>query len=241
MMSSVELPIRDEVTPHGERVWELYKKVGAWKWLKNLLKDAEGIETEMMVQGVVGDLELRGIPDLIFQIDGVWIIFDWKVNGYFAKGNGQSPCKYYSARLETGGQCKPHRDVMVVGENRKLRLNTLHHMHEADPIWATQLATYAMIKEIEGDFIGMIDQLTFVNGSAGKELRCAQFRMRITEEFRSEVYQRYKTMDDTVKSGWLFRDISMTASKQRCKDLEAVGAGLVGDDDTTKYMQEHCR
>ena len=240
MMASVDINLRDEVTPHGERVWQLYKNVGAWKWLKKLLIQSTDIETEKMKSGKVRDLELRGIPDLIFKIDEQWVIFDWKVNGYFAQGNGQSPCKYYSKLLETAGKNKTHRDALIT--NPKLRLNTNHTLNESDTTWATQLATYAMLMGLEDSFIAMIDQLTFVNGSAGKELRCGQFRMRVKQGYMEQTYQRYKDMDDIIKSGWIFRNMDMKASKRRCDELESTGFALTnGDEKLVNYMQRHCR
>lgn len=240
MLSSVEIPIRDEIAPHGERVWDMYKSVGAWKWLKKLLRKVTDITTEEMISAKVGAVELRGIPDLIFKVEGKWVIFDWKVNGYFSMSN-VGPHKYYSKLLEVAGKNKMHRQSMIT--NPVLLLNGMHTMDECNEGWSTQLATYAMIMGIEEDFIAMIDQLTFVNGSAGKELRCGQFRMKITQDYMEDVYNKYELMDSVVKSGHIFTDMTRQQSNERCEELEDVGFALLdsGDPSLLKYMQRHCR
>ena len=95
-------------------------------------------------------------------------------------------------------------------------------LNQVNVDWATQLSIYAWLcgTETGEDFIAGIDQICCApNGSEFPDLRIAEHRMRIEQEFQFEVFALGQKIWDCAHSDHFFRDLSKQESDLRCKLL----------------------
>lgn len=217
----VERHNRDQARVDGLRVFELYQSSGA---LSELISQIySDVRMEFEVQGMVpskrnSGLVLMGKPDLSFKTrEGKHILLDWKVNGAYSNHH-TSPMKgYVGLRGADGSHFKSHKDAQL-GRWHGIRFNmgsTLEYLNET---WAQQLAIYAWLcgEPIGGDFLAMIDQVV---GRLGEQ-KIAEHRVTVGRSFQFGLDNDLHDMWEIIKSGYIFRDMTLEESNERCKLLD---------------------
>ena len=267
--TQVETHNRTWAWENGEYVFECYRKSGA---LASLLLELEGAMTEPKFEFTVQEkidhtgisedgIMLLGKPDLYFTTkDGVKVILDWKVNGYCGK-RSTSPSKGY-VRITDGWNYEtappsrrsgiPHKDTDVFLESG-IEINVSISLEEANASWGAQTAIYGWLtgEPIGSQFITAIDQIvakprtegTLVFGEVPPLLRIASHRCFISKEFQTSLYERIVKMDETIKSGHIFDDVSREKSDEQCAILDIYHEAFdqSSDDPNEQWFNEACR
>lgn len=215
----VEAPRRDEAWKLGQQMFDQYKKLGALVDILNLLGSASAkprFEINITNSIRAGEVVLNGRPDLFFISEqGVPVILDWKVNGYYSK-SGHSPMPCY-VKLRDGGFPKAHakviRDVfkgVVIAQG--------HDFESLALDWATQTTVYAWLcgQEIESQFVTQIHQL--VCRPTG--MRVAEYSSLISSGFQSKLYEELCALWEIAHSDHFFRDMTPEQSRERCLLLD---------------------
>ena len=185
--------------------------------------------SQSQVQGVI----LMGKPDLRFiNAEGAHVIYDWKVNGYCGKSNTSPKPGYVQLRAHDGfwqrmGAHKNALPQMYKG----MWINVATFLENIDEDWATQLATYGWLlgEPVGAEIIVGIDQIA-CNGAkvdllGRPNLRIANHRMRVSEDFQYKALARYQFLWGIIQSigtkdFYFFRDLSHEDSKLKCEMLE---------------------
>lgn len=171
----VEPHNRDRARIDGKFVFDNYVKFGAAADLMLELNTAVNEPRfEFEVQGFLstrlGDVPLLGKPDIFFVSDqGVRMILDWKVNGFYSNSN-TSPAKGYimardcwfpsKDKKASSNNRMPHKDCYPQSY-KGIKIGNLP-MEEVDKDWCDQLLIYAWLMGEEpgsNDLILGIDQI----------------------------------------------------------------------------------
>lgn len=231
----VEEHNREKAAIDGKHCWDEYVRCGAYQSLLNMLRKGTNIRMEYTQRSTpVGDggLILLGKPDLTFTTGmGLNVTIDWKVNGYYS-ANGVAPIGGYVESF--GSNRGPGRGVSVWYE-KDFPMNAEFPLEKKKKDWALQLATYGWLGGIPlGDemYVG-IDQLCWKDGA----LRVAQHRCEISKQFQQSAYTAYQQLWDTIKSGWIFQELSREDSDQRCTTLERTSEAYKGNSPKTEWLR----
>lgn len=221
---------------HRKIVWDIskyifdcYKNHGALADLMLELKDASTepqfefkIEGRLKHETIVGDgVPILGIPDVYFRNkQNVLVVYDWKINQYFAK-HAVSPKPGYIKLLDawethkhTKQHGKNHKDaVLMMIDN--IIINIAQKLEDIDPQWATQLTMYAMVLGSLDNFIAGIDQITST-GQIGDDheyplLRISRYRNYVGEEFKTQLVNTLIHIWKSISEGTIFDDPSRQA------------------------------
>lgn len=213
---------------HREKVWDIskyifdcYKHHGALADLMIELKDASTepqfefkIEGRLKHEAVIGDgVPILGIPDVYFRNkQNTLIIYDWKVNQYFAKQNVSPKSGYiklldgWETQKHTRQHGKHHKDaVLMMVDN--IIINIAQKLEDIDSQWATQLAMYAMVLDNLEDFIAGIDQITST-GQTNEDnyplLRISRYRNYIGADFKTNLINTLVDIWTRITTGQIF-------------------------------------
>jgi hypothetical protein len=243
----VESQNRDWALVAGRNCFDQYKESGA---LSDLIREMEGAigkpSFEFEIRGPIEwDGEtipcLLGKPDLFFtNKEGIRVMYDFKVNGYCSK-SGVSPIKGY-VKLRPGNT--QHRDchpIMFCG----IMVNAAEYLEAVDQSWADQLATYLwLVGEPVGTqkAVAGIEQLACKPEGNSVAVRIASHRNRVSRAWQETLFKRYKAMDDTIRSGWIFREMSEAESRARQELLDQRAANVApGNDSLDDWFNQSSR
>lgn len=235
--AQVEEHNRERIRDHANYVFEQYRSSGALIDLMTEVSKGSGLRMEFDLKGVVngyrigvegklGSITLLGKPDLSFIThDGIHVILDWKVNGYFSKYN-TSPLKGY-VRLRTAGNTthSMHRGSHY-GYHGGIMINISNTLDELHQDWACQLACYSWLTGSpvgSEEFVVGIDQIIGNGGVGGQVLptiKVAEHRLKINGEYQKQLFNQMVECWETIQSGWIFRDMSENDSKNRCEMID---------------------
>jgi hypothetical protein len=246
--AQVEAQNRDECWIVGEYLFECYKDSGALAAMMDELStaidepnfefDLKG-EIKGTREGVEGEpfgVPLLGKPDLRFINDqAAHVIYDWKVNGFYAKGNTSPKPGYVQCRDKSTGwwmKCGFHKDARVVPyKGIEINMNAL--LETVDAEWAGQIATYGWLmgEPVGSEFIAGIDQLVCHGGKrvsykgySFPSVRIANHRTRVGEKFQRQTLNEYVYLwsilsDINTDKFYFFRNMSFEDSKAMCASL----------------------
>lgn len=239
----VEEQNREDARGYGAHVFDIYKQSGQ---LFALLKELENALTtprfEDTLEGEIEGVKLLGKPDLYFiSKEGVRVILDWKVNGYFGRSN-TSPKPGYTNLWPKN---VPHKDCFCKSIGG-IAINIATTMDKVDEDWATQLSTYAWLlgEAVGSPFVGAIDQFCGTGKRDTRdypELRIANHRLRVDSIFQTYVLNNYKKLWNAIQIKHIFTNMTLVESRARCEELEAIAASFDLTDDMDKKFLETCR
>lgn len=228
--AQVEEANRAKAWDIGDKVFKEYVRLGGAADLLVMLGDCLDCRMEFELRGAVKredcSVILLGKPDLYFtNRDGVRVILDWKVNGYFSKSRPSPKRGYLNVLCDEGVfKRKQHKDVHV-GDCGGVRVNIAHPLELVDSSWARQLAIYGWLlgEEVGGEFVVGIDQLVCCDEHV---FGIAQHRCTVGKVYQEELYRHCCDIWDRIVSGWFFREMSLEDSKARCDILDKAGGEL---------------
>lgn len=207
--SQVERQNRDFAREAGEHVFECYRYCGAYRELRKLLEDSDGVKFESTAKQTVCGVPLLGKPDLLFLFSGLQIVLDWKVKGYCSK-NSISPTRNY--RLCRDGQ--PGRQSRSHGKTHSGYLGRSYRGFEANTVcfsvasteYADQLSLYGWLLGVpvgSDDAVFMIDEIVCKNAGSFQKpiLRIANHRARVEPQYQKQLLRRYRDLWETIQSG----------------------------------------
>jgi hypothetical protein len=241
--AQVESQHRTWAWEHGKYVFEQYKQTGALSDLMLELQAGTNPRFEFDVKGAVngyregvekriGNVVLMGKPDATYiNSAGHLVVLDFKVNGY-CSAQAPSPMPHYLKMRSAGGTnhgshklCQP---MMVDGT----MINVATYLEHLNKEWATQLSTYAWLcgQPVGSKFIVAIDQLC-CDATKGDlpAIRVAEHRLRVSEIFQRQAFERYCNAWEIIHSDHFFRDMDQVDSARRCSLLDRQANALVGD------------
>lgn len=238
--AQVEPQNRDWAYEHGKWAFEQYKKTGALADLMLDLQQSIGTpKFELEVKGVINghregvtlnieNVILLGKPD-VFYINkhGCHVILDWKVNGYLS-ARPPSPMKgYLRLRDITKRDAGSHKEVIPINHKGTI-INASHFLESVNKEWGNQLAIYGWLCgcEIGGDFIVAIDQLVCKAQGKYPEIRVAEHRLRVSQDYQWKLFRRIQEVWDMVNSDHIFRDLSKEDSEGKCHLLDMQATAL---------------
>ncbi len=215
--AQVEEHNRDWAWENGKYVFDCYKKAGCVADLMVELNQAVGKPRfEITVQDEIAGVPLLGKPDVFFLNKlGARVIYDWKVNGYCAKSL-KSPMAGYIKLREKGKATKSHRDCVLLLW-RGVYINAATFMTSD---WADQLSIYSWLM---GEPVGSEEVVFGIDQICGPKdrLRFATHRLRITPDYQHNLLDLVKDTWEAIKQDWIFKDLEIEESKERCRLLEA--------------------
>jgi hypothetical protein len=217
--TQVEPQCRDEARVAGKLCFDRYEEIGALAALEFELRQAQDKPCfEFEIKGEVDGVPLLGRPDLFFvNAQGCPVVFDWKVNGYYSKF-GVSPMRGYVLCRPNGGAYPG-----VVAQTFKgMAINVGCCLSQLNEDWARQLSVYAYLTGSTPEFIAAVDQVACRPGN----IRIAEHRLRITEEYQRRVITEAKHVWEVVNSDHVFRSMSLADSQARCAVLDRMAAKL---------------
>lgn len=245
--SQVDKHLWNEIWPIGAYLFAQYKASGALSDLMLEIQDAvDEPRFEFKVQGVINGVRegveskrmgvpLLGKPDIRFvNAKGAHVIFDWKVNGWFARGNTSPMAGYVKCREQQGqywNQGTKHKDAYLMNCNG-ITINAAGTIDEWNKEWATQLATYNWLLGAEvgvEDIVG-VDQIVCHGGNRDERgypnLRIASHRAKIASSFQHKALARYMHLWGLITDEpcHFFREMSFADSKARCELLDGRSA-----------------
>jgi hypothetical protein len=232
--SQVESQNRDKSFVAGKFLFEKYKECGA---LRDILTEiARGIgeprfeialEGTVGVSGTHGGVPIMCKPDLMFRnVEGMVVIFDWKVNGYYSKSRvspmaGYIKCRdAYGERTRSHNTC--HKDAFLQMYKGTV-INVASFLEQHDEDWATQLSTYSWMfgERIGSETIAWIDQLVCSpSGGEYPNLRIATHKSRVSHDFQFKAIKQYQDAWDRIQEGYIFTDLTREDSDKMCAALE---------------------
>ena len=242
--AQVDSQWRDEMWVVGAYLFAQYKSCGALGDLMLEIQNAvDEPRFEFEVKGIVeGQREavsgkrmgvpLLGRPDIRFiNADGAHVIFDWKVNGWFAKGNTSPVAGYLKCREQDGNYWKQgsqHKNCQPM-QYKGMWINGAGYLEDWKAEWATQLATYGWLL---GEAVGVelavgIDQIACHGGKRSDlgypNLRIASHCAKVSSKFQFETIARYIKLWDlvTAEPFHFFRDLTLEESASKCELLNA--------------------
>lgn len=210
---------------HAMYAFRCYKDCGAYTDLLQELERSVGqprfeFDIEGLVGSDLGTVNFFGKPDVHYiNREGHSVILDWKVNGYCSK-YPTSPKKGY---LKLRPQNKAHKDANPISY-QGLHVNGKYFLEDIDKVWATQLAIYGWLlgEDIGSQFVVGLDQLACSPGADElPDIRIAEHRLRIGENFQKELFERALHVWEVINSDHIFRDLSIEESYKRCMALDA--------------------
>ncbi len=230
--SQVEEHNRDWARMAGAHVFAAYKKSGS---CADLLLEMDRSTTEpvfeLRLDTTVEGIPLVGFPDLRYTTSSsMWVIRDWKVNGYCGK-NATSPKKGYTIIRDgdpdfpSRGANKAHK-AAVIEDFDGIGINTAMTFHQINVTWADQLTMYAWMLGVPiGErFIAGIEQcVAKPTGEPGvyPDLRFARFQSYVEPDAQHTLWTRLKHMWASVSAGFIFNGICDRAeSDRRCAQLD---------------------
>jgi hypothetical protein len=224
---------KDWALANGKYVFEQYLQSGCLADLMLELNCAQGeprFEFDLKgivnsyregLQETIGEVVLMGKPDAHFITkEGVHCILDFKVNNYVGL-NHKSPSQYY-LRMRSAG-CTNHgqHKKCVEADFHGTKINSACGLEEIDEYWARQLAIYAWLtgNPVGSDFVAIIHQLVCnpTKGYGLPSIRIAEHVNLIAPEFQHSLYNKACDIWETVRSDWIFRDMSREESQAYCK------------------------
>lgn len=230
--AQVEPQNRDAALRDGKIVFDAYTKQGA---LADILLDLEGcvgkprFETAIEgyvagVSGTLGDVPMLGKPDIFFITkQGVRVIFDWKVNGFYSNYNTSPKPGYVRMRSnnpKTNGQM--HSKAMLLNE-KDVRICITHPLDTVDSEWAAQLAIYAWLlgEPVGSRFVVAIDQIACGKDAIGQRMfNIAQHRSVVNEKFQHELFEKAHKAWYLIQSGHIFDEMTREDSDKQCQLLD---------------------
>jgi hypothetical protein len=231
--TQVEEHLWDWAWKAGAFAFEVYKKYGALADIALELESAIGtprfegtlqgvVTCKDAVSGKIKDVVFLGKPDL-FYINkvGVFVILDWKVNGFCSKW-GASPRPGYVDLLTEQGRKGCHKKAQVM-MHEGLKINVAQRLEDIEKDWAAQTAIYSWLAgaDIGEEFLVCIDQLACKPcGMDYPNIRVAQHRTRVGQPFQTELFGKAARMWEIIQSDYIFRDLSKAESQLKCKDLD---------------------
>jgi len=237
--AQVEEHNRDFALEAGKVCFEAYKVSGALSDLLTQMMDSPvKPEFEADLRGVVGGasgnvggVPLFGKPDLFFKtVDGVSVVYDWKVNGYCSQASPKAGYVvlrdgWKGSPSRSAGKC--HKDAVVHMRGR-IPVNVAQTMDVIEPDWANQTTIYAWMlgEAIGSNFIVGIDQLACAPG----QIRVAEHRSYVGKAFQEKLASDLLKMWAIVQSGWIFDSLSREASDARCSELDSLVKSMDGED-----------
>jgi hypothetical protein len=235
----VEPQNRDGARHPSEYTFECYKTAGFFDELLTELEQADGSPRfETRVDGVVNGVPIMGKPDLYWRRrNGLRVIHDWKVNGYYGKSN-TSPNKGYRICRDSwdGRPSRSHNKShalykALVFENYDIDENYLEFYNTP---WANQLSMYGWcLGETVGDetFVIQIHQITAkAVPDADPLLRVSEYRARSQRDCQRLLAKELQTCWDSIERNHIFSDMTLEASRVECDMLDKMSAELKPDD-----------
>lgn len=234
--AQVEVHNRDFGYQAGRHIFNFYQEIGS---LNDLILELESSLTEphfeSTVRGMIGGhregmkgtiqaVPFLGKPDVFFiNKEGAHVILDWKVNGYVSKF-APSPKPGYVRLREYGCLARSHDKCNPINFHG-VYINSNCYLEEEAPNWADQTTIYSWLcgENVGAPFISAIDQI--VCNTKGMtltypELRVAQHKCRISEDYQFALLDKAKIAWEIITSGHIFRDMSLEESEGRCKLLD---------------------
>lgn len=245
-----------QVEPHnrvqarldGKRCLDMYRSCGAMSDLLLEIKLAQGnVRFEITVEGnvshecMVCEVPLLGKPDLLFPFGDNFAIFDWKVNGYYAK-TMKSPEKGYIkcrdawnssiAPPSRGGAVTSHKNCLMK-DIGGLTINSALPFEKVNPKFARQLTIYGWVcgVSVGHPLVIGIDQLCGKPWPGGALLRVASHRGMVSEKYQYELALHISEIWQTIQSGHIFDWLSKDESDAKCATLDDYYKAYENDDD----------
>lgn len=239
--SQVSAPNRDAAWEAGAYIFSQYQKTGCIAdLLLEMDKSVTAPQFEFEVRGKVsrdsGWVVLLGKPDIRFiNAQGAEVIYDWKVSGYYGKGNTSPAPGYIQCRNGwTSERSGPHKNA-VLGDFKGIQINTNAYLENVKVDWALQLATYGWLlgSNVGAEIVVGIDQVACKNnGTKFPDLRFANHRLRISEQYQYSSFDSYVDLWNKIYNEpfHFFHDVSLEDSQARCEALNKQ-AELLGETD----------
>lgn len=235
----VEPQNRDGALHPSEYTFQCYSKAGFFDELLAELEQADGSPRfEVRVDGAVYNVPIMGKPDLYWRrADGLRVIHDWKVNGYYGKSN-TSPNKGYRICRDSweGRPSRSHGKAHAlytpfVMSNYDIDKN---YMEFYNVPWAHQLCMYAWcLGETVGDemFAIQIHQITAkAVPDSDPLLRVSEYRARCQRDCQRLLATELETCWNSIQTNHIFTDMPLEDSQRECAMLDAMSAELKPDD-----------
>lgn len=220
----VEPEVRDLAWVDGQRVFENYKKCGAYSQICDDLKGCINPQFESTIEGKLeGGVVLLGKPDIKYiNPSGARVIHDWKVNGTYSK-NKPSPRQGYLMKFPGKSMHRKCGPSMKKG----ILVNVMCPMNLYCVDWAEQLSMYAWLlgEPVGGDYILTIDQCIVDE--------VYRYSAVCTPEWQTALYARIKNCWDAVQSGHIFLEQTFEQNIATC---EAIDESLKVVDTSVQYM-----
>lgn len=264
----LELLFQVQVEPHNrEQVWidaerclEMYRSSGAMSDLLIEIKLAQGdvrfevtVEANVSHECMVCEVPLLGKPDLMFPFGDSHAIFDWKVNGYYAKSM-KSPEKGYikcrdawkseTAPPSRGGAVQVHKNCFMKNING-LMINSALPFENVNAKFARQLTIYGWVMGVPvgAPLVIGIEQLCGKPFQPGKPLlRIASHRGMCSQKYQFELALQISKIWETIQSGHIFDWMTRAESDAKCAVLDDYYKMYDGGDDPLmKWFSETTR
>lgn len=194
---------------------------------ENLTETGTSIKGNNDLGSTIASLTLLGKPDLSFVThEGIHVVLDWKVNGYYSKYN-TSPMKGY-VRLRSSGST-------LIGQHRGshfgylggIMINIGDTLDSVNQDWGTQLSVYSWLTGApvgSEEFIVGIHQMVCnggpPNGKVLPSVKIAEHMMKVNGDYQIKLFNEMVECMEIINSGWIFREMSEQDSFDRCKMID---------------------
>lgn len=204
----VEPHNRDESRIAGEHCFSAYRLLGALDALMIDLGRAKGPpKFEMDVRGgvsygredVIHSVPFRVKPDLHYINEhGAFVIFDWKVNGYYSR-HGKSPTPGF-VRARRYGKMPWTHDDCDLGTFKGIIINTRKGLEAYDSEWARQCAVGAWVcgAKVLDDFVCVIHQLACAPNGLKPKITVAEHAGHVTLAYQEQIHEEATQMWDAI-------------------------------------------
>lgn len=206
----------EQVQPHnrdfargaGEHLFNTYRQLGALDQLMLDLGRSKGPPRfEMDIRGsasfgkngVIKSIPFRVKPDLCYVNEhDATVIFDWKVNGYCAKG-GVSPMQGF-VRARRSGKLNWTHDECKLETHKGLLVNVLKGLEGYNEEWARQCAVGGWMfgQDVGAQFVVCIHQLACRPGVGKPNITVAEHVGFVTKEFQESTFEAAAAMWDAI-------------------------------------------
>lgn len=244
--AQVEKQNRDFALIAGKHVFDHYQKYGALSDLLVEIGKAVGtprfeIEVKGVVNGYkegvtkdVGNVTLLGKPDVFWiNSEGLYVEFDWKVNGYMSKA---SPMPGFLRIRPTGAMHKDCFQMMHKG----ILINGVTTLDKQKPDWGEQLTIYGWLSGVPvgEDFVTAIDQVVCKNidGNHNVEIRIAEHRLRVSSDYQWSLFAEIQQIWEIVHSKHVFREMSYEDNLKHMEYLDHRAAMLAAPVDENEAI-----
>ena len=204
LVAQVAPELLDEARINGAECFALYQKSGA---LADLMLEVRGCEGEprfeTRTEGSPFGIPLLGYPDLYYISDGVPVVLDWKVNGFYSRA---SPHKGYLKCRGVDGVVKIHKDAEPAWLGRVEYSSTC----ELRADWKLQTCIYSWLLgcPVGSRFVVGIEQLV-----GPRAARAASHRMIMEEDYQ------YQLRDTIIEIWESCKDTSWQEELEEKKDI----------------------